>query len=423
MNCNSLVIVLILFQLEHFACHGDHHGHEHEHNDGHLKYLPEFNIEPDKYAKWSKYYQQIQQHYIEHYHHQLDNYEVDNATSCELFTPLVDIEISYYEDQFGRHFLTKEKMEQMNERAQQQSVVHYQIVDHQVYREQKCLFPSRCDGVEHFLKMVAKDLPNMDLYINVHDYPQAPRFLPKERQFPFFSFSRLVSEYADLTYPAWAFWSGGPALDIYPQGIGRWDIGRKSLLQKAKETPWQTKNKVAFFRGSRTSAERDPIILLSRERPELIEAKYTRNQAWRSKADTLGEDPAPTVSFEGHCNYRYLVNAHGVAASFRLKHLFLCGSLVLDIKSDWIEFYYPALIPWVHFVPLAKDFSDAADVIEFLHENNQLAERIARRGFELVRDHLTLDSVECYWRHLLRSYSDRLVSHRPARVDDDLIKV
>jgi hypothetical protein len=34
----------------------------------------------------------------------------------------------------------------------------------------------------------------------------------------------------------------------------------------------------------RTSAERDPLVLLSREDPELVDAQYTKNQAWKSDA-------------------------------------------------------------------------------------------------------------------------------------------
>ena len=34
----------------------------------------------------------------------------------------------------------------------------------------------------------------------------------------------------------------------------------------------------------RTSAERDPLVLLSRAQPELADAQYTKNQAWKSDA-------------------------------------------------------------------------------------------------------------------------------------------
>lgn len=56
--------------------------------------------------------------------------------------------------------------------------------------------------------------------------------------------------------------------------------------------------------------------------------------------------------------YRYLFNFRGVAASFRFKHLFLCGSLVFHVGKDWQEFFYASLKPWVHYVPVRQDLTD-----------------------------------------------------------------
>lgn len=53
--------------------------------------------------------------------------------------------------------------------------------------------------------------------------------------------------------------------------------------------------------------------------------------------------------------FRYLFNFRGVAASFRLRHLFLCNSVVLHIGHEWQEFFYPALVPWVHYIPIDSD--------------------------------------------------------------------
>lgn len=83
-------------------------------------------------------------------------------------------------------------------------------------------------------------------------------------------------------YPAWSFWSGGPAIKLYPSGLGRWDSLRKSILKQTEQWPWKTKIPKAFFRGSRTSEQRDSLILLSRNEPDLVDAAYTKNQAWKS---------------------------------------------------------------------------------------------------------------------------------------------
>ena len=49
----------------------------------------------------------------------------------------------------------------------------------------------------------------------------------------------------------------------------------------AKKYPWSKKQPKGFFIGSRTSGERDPLILLSRAKPELVDAAYTKNQAYK----------------------------------------------------------------------------------------------------------------------------------------------
>lgn len=55
---------------------------------------------------------------------------------------------------------------------------------------------------------------------------------------------------------------------------------------------------------------------------------------------------------------RYLFNFRGVAASFRFKHLFLCRSLVFHVGEEWMEFFYPAMKPWVHYIPMEVEMYD-----------------------------------------------------------------
>ena len=297
----------------------------------------------------------------------------------------------------------------------------YQVIDGQLFRQEKCLFPARCEGVDHFLKKICSNISNTEFVVNFHDYAQIPkssRYTP-DVPLPVFSFSKSSEEHSDILYPAWSFFSGGPAIDLYPRGIGNWDRFRHSIARSAGD--WSSKHEQAFFRGSRTSSERDGLILLSRSNRHVIDAQYTKNQAWRSLADTLGLEPAATISFEAQCQYKYLLNMKGVAASFRYKHLFLCKSLVLNVDSDWIEFFYPFLQQWIHFVPVASDFSDLLVKLRFLKENDSIAQRIADRGFQFIWNHLTPESIECYWSHLLTRYTNLL--KYPIRPDESLIRI
>ncbi|XP_063733454.1 protein O-glucosyltransferase 1 [Eleginops maclovinus] len=292
---------------------------------------------------------------------------------------------------------------------------HYQIIGHKLYRERNCMFPARCSGVEHFILEVIDRLPDLEMVVNVRDYPQVPSWV--KPTLPVFSFSK-TADYQDIMYPAWTFWEGGPAVwPIYPTGLGRWDLMRDDLQKAAAQWPWNKKESKGFFRGSRTSAERDPLILLSREAPELVDAEYTKNQAWKSERDTLGQPPAKEIPLVDHCKYKYLFNFRGVAASFRFKHLFLCGSLVFHVGDEWQEFFYPQLRPWVHYIPVQQDLSDVRELLQFVKENDDIAQEIATRGKVFILEHLRMKDVSCYWERLLTDFSS-LLSYQPKLKSD-----
>ncbi|XP_065829931.1 protein O-glucosyltransferase 1-like isoform X2 [Oscarella lobularis] len=295
--------------------------------------------------------------------------------------------------------------------------IYYQIIRHRLYRQKDCMFAFRCSGIEYFILQLVKDLPDMELVINVQDYPKVPTW---SKPLPVLSFSKTPRE-NDIMYPAWTFWEGGPAVwPIYPSGLGKWDDQRLIITRKAKEWPWEKKDPRGFFIGSRTSAERDPLILLSRQNPELVNASYTKNQAWKSD-DTLGAPPAKEIKLEDHCNYRYLFNFRGVAASFRFKHLFLCHSLVFHVGDEWIEFFYPPIKPWVHYIPVSTSLNEVEELLEFVKENDDVAKEIAERGFDFVWNHLTVEDILCYWKKLLKKLA-RLEKWKPVK-KDDLIEI
>lgn len=283
---------------------------------------------------------------------------------------------------------------------------HYKIYKQQLFRDESCMFPARCQGIEHFLLQLLPELPDMDIVINTRDYPQHSTW---SKGGPVLSFSK-TKDYRDIMYPAWTFWAGGPATKLHPTGIGRWDLMREKLEKSAAKIPWEQKKELGFFRGSRTSDERDSLILLSRRKPKLVEAQYTKNQAWKSPKDTLNAKPAKEVSFEDHCKYKYLFNFRGVAASFRLKHLFLCNSLVFHVGDEWQEFFYDQLKPWVHYVPLPSNPSQEQyeELLEYFKHNDALARQIAQRGRDFIWQHLRMEDIKCYWHKLLKGYAKLL---------------
>lgn len=345
--------------------------------------------------KWQKYTSQIDE--------AMKVYEPCMSSNCSCHKNQLEMDLAPWKEEGISEELFKETAKL------QSRLSHYQIIDNKLYRNDEVMFPFRNTGVEHFLlKLVEqKKLPDTEFLLNTQDWPQTTTWQPKK--FPVFSFSKVNSQHNDIMYPAWTFWEGGPAVwPIYPNGLGRWDEQMKIIPKEAKKWPWLNKQDKAFFRGSRTSDERDPLVLLSRSRPDLVDAQYTKNQAWKSEADTLHAKPAEEMKLEEHCKFKYLFNFRGVAASFRYKHLFLCHSLVFHVGDEWLEFFYEALKPWVHYIPVRKNLSDAKELIEFAMANDKVAKDIAKRGRDFIMEHLKMQDIYCYWEELIKQYTQLL---------------
>lgn len=283
--------------------------------------------------------------------------------------------------------------------------VRYQIIDGKIYRQRSCYIEARCRGIEHFLRAVAADVPDVDLVVNVQD----PAFTSVDHPLPLFSFSRVPARNADILYPAWAFWEGGPAVSVIP--TWRWDTMRAELLAAGAATSWKDKVPRVFFRGSRTSASRDPYVELGERDPAHWDVRYTLNQSASETlhvTEVMGLTPAAPVAPADHCRFKYLLNFDGVAASFRLKNVLACGSLVLYVSPTWEEFFYPRLVPWVHYVPVGEDPAEAQQIVGFLVRHDAIAAAIAANGREFIERRLTFEAVETYWRTLLVAYGARL---------------
>ncbi|XP_055639482.1 O-glucosyltransferase rumi homolog [Toxorhynchites rutilus septentrionalis] len=350
--------------------------------------------------------------YIRQINEALDTYIPCQSTNCSCHIDVLISDLRPFKAGIN---------EQMIERARRYGT-KYQIVNHRLYRQKDCMFPVRCSGVEHFIKPNLATLSDIEMIINCRDWPQINRHWGQQEKLPVLSFSK-TDEYFDIMYPTWGFWEGGPAISLYPTGLGRWDQHRVSIKEAAQSWPWEKKKNQAFFRGSRTSDERDPLVLLSRSKPDLVDAQYTKNQAWKSPQDTLNAEPAKEVRLEDHCQYKFLFNFRGVAASFRFKHLFLCKSLIFHVGDEWLEFFYPSLKPWVHYVPVKVGTSqgELEELLRFFMEHENVAREIAERGYDHIWNHLRMEDVQCYWRRLLRRYG-KLINYKVNR-DTSLIEI
>lgn len=218
------------------------------------------------------------------------------------------------------------------------------------------------------------------------------------------------------------------ALLFHAQNSPRaWDY----LFQKRQQTyPWHAKIKKAVWRGSLTGKtrlvenKRFQMCRLALNHTDLLDVKtndpslhpgrlVVKDDAEEDEATllaTVAQIQADRIPFDDFAKNRAVLDIDGHAWSSRFGMLLCLNSVVLKVDPDTVDYFYPALRPWVHFVPVAGDFSDlvekAAYVMNDTHDGQM--QQIVANANGWCRENLvlnalvedTLDILEDYVRQL-----------------------
>lgn len=88
-----------------------------------------------------------------------------------------------------------------------------------------------------------------------------------------------------------------------------------------------------------------------------------------------------------------------------------------------MEFFYPALKPWIHYVPVEANATKEKleELLDFIIKHDDIAKEIAENGYNVIWNNLKLSDVTCYWRKLLKKYA-ALLTYQP-QLDKNLIEI
>lgn len=124
--------------------------------------------------------------------------------------------------------------------------------------------------------------------------------------------------------------------------------------------------------------------------------------------------PMPQRNFG---DYKWIANVDGAVAAYRMPAVAALGSTIVKQESPYIEHWYREFQPWVHYVPMARDFSDLRDVLDWLETHDEDAMRIGEAGRRFALQHLTPGPILCFWYVFLHEYAARM-TYAPTVLDD-----
>jgi hypothetical protein len=67
------------------------------------------------------------------------------------------------------------------------------------------------------------------------------------------------------------------------------------------------------------------------------------------------------------------------------------------MQHRWCQFFYPGLVAWEHYVPVADDLSDLKERYDGLRADPERAESIGRAGRDFARVALTRRAIDDHY--------------------------
>ncbi len=242
-------------------------------------------------------------------------------------------------------------------------------------------------------------LPDVDFIITMHD-----AFDNQELSVPVFAFAKNPNY--------------SPMIILIPdfEALG----GRDETIRKVHEAnaryPWSLKLSRAVWRGSRTGGEftlhnflefpRSKAITFSLQFPRLIDARFLTPDPNDAQLGTYPNYFGNTLSINDHIKYKYqlLIDGNSCAYSGSFWRLF-SNCVILKQSSDSIQWYYRALQPNVHFLPVNSDMSNLVDVIQWAMMHDEEARKVSEQAQAFANDNLTDFRILQYLYHLLLGYA------------------
>lgn len=310
--------------------------------------------------------------------------------------------------------IRQQNLDETFEKAKEYQVVRYRIINGTIYRQGKDHGLGRTKQFEKMLRRIhrSKKLPNVDFLVCLGDgVPES--YVPQDFW--------ITEQQAPLL--AWAKKKSAPFVVLIPDVLttkeGSWHKEIETVNQKYREVPWMMRKEVAFWRGSSNDKgytlknfkekPRFQISLLSKKHPHQLDAGYCR--VFPKSVEAAIQDLGLIAGFEdleGHLSYKYLPVLDGHMCTFPgFQWRLLSGSLTLKQESDEVQYFYGALEPYEHYIPVKRDMSDLIEKIDWAKKHDSECHLIAERARAFAHQNLMPNQIYAYLYWVLVKYNER----------------
>ena len=215
--------------------------------------------------------------------------------------------------------------------------------------------------------------------------------------------------------------------DAYMLRKDMWNNLTKEII--AAQNPWQTKIDKIFWRGSSTGGNdnylyniynfdkltRLKLVILSKLYPDLIDAVINKYVEFSDNKDGDNLKKTLNILFDGkmnklrevdHLRYKYLIALDGNTCPWmRVPWIMLSNSVLVKQETKNMQWFYPALKPYVHYVPLKEDLTDIFQQIEWMKSHDKELQKISTNAQNFVKNNLMPEDIDAHMTIILNEYA------------------
>lgn len=211
-----------------------------------------------------------------------------------------------------------------------------------------------------------------------------------------------------------------------------WKIQFDSILKENKKISWELKINKGFWRGGTNDRRyteenfyggpRIIISKLSKKYCGLIDAGITRSWSFQMEDLLKKEDLIKNhETIQKHLEYKYLPVLDGVMCTYPgFQWRLLSNCVCFKQNSNQIQWFYSALRPYEHYVPIENDLSDLIEKIIWARNNDGKCRSISKNARDFALSNLTLEDIYVYLYMVLKQYSLRYESDKNFLLKDTL---
>lgn len=247
----------------------------------------------------------------------------------------------------------------------------------------------------------AVKLPDMEFLVDLLDASQSP-----VKRAPVLCISKRKTETNVVHMPDFVKYEGSI-----------WLI--KQVYQGNEQYPWSQKRAGAFWRGSTTDAGLSPkffiessiraqLIMASLKYPKMINARFSavaQENSWIGGLLRKKGFYGPKVSIQDHLQFKYLLALDGTTWPSSFFWQLWSNSLTFKQDSPFTEWYYAALRPYVHYVPVDRNLSNCRAQIKWASRHEQKALTMVKEANMFAQKYLKRIDLYYYLYLVLKEYA------------------